>query len=94
MILVKYNLKLYQLIFTIVCLLLTNMALAGPNGILIIDLDRAYNSSKFGQWIRKDFQLKNESFNRGQHIFVQGQKPEKVYIVIDGEFEILRNMKN
>jgi len=37
---------------------------------------------------------KNEPFNRGQHIFVQGQKPEKVYIVIDGEFEILRNMKN
>ena len=85
MILTKYHFKLYQLIFTIVCLLLTNVALAGQNGILIVDLDRAYNSSKFGQSIRKDFQLNNESFNKENSTILESLKEEEIKLTKDRE---------
>ena len=85
MILVKYSFKVYRLIFTIVCFLLTNMALAEPNGILIVDLDRAYNSSKFGQSIRKDFQLNNESFNKENRTILESLKEEEIKLTKDRE---------
>ena len=85
MVLVKYKLKLYQIIFTMVCLLSTNIALAGPNGILIVDLDRAYNSSKFGQSIRRDFQLNNESFNKENSTILESLKEEEIKLTKDRE---------
>ena len=85
MILVKYSFKVYRLIFTIVCLLLTNVALAGQNGILIVDLDRAYNSSKFGQAIRKNFQLENQSFNKENSTILESLKEEELKLTKDRE---------
>jgi len=85
MMLVKNKLNLYQLFFTLVCVLSTNMALAGSNGILIVDLDRAYNSSKFGQSIRKDFQLNNESFNKENSTILESLKEEEIKLTKDRE---------
>ena len=61
------------------------MALAEPNGILIVDLDRAYNSSKFGQSIRKDFQLNNESFNKENRTILESLKEEEIKLTKDRE---------
>ena len=85
MFLAKYQLKLYQLIFTTFCLLSTNVALAGSNGILIVDLDRAYNSSKFGQSIRKKFQLDNQTFNKENSTILQSLKEEEIKLTKDRE---------
>ena len=85
MMLVKYKLKLSPFILTVVFVLLTNMALAASNGILIIDLDRAYNASKFGQSIRKNFQLKNESFNKENSAILESLKEEEIKLTKDRE---------
>ena len=85
MIFVKNKLNLYQLIFTLVCVLSTNLALAGSNGILIVDLDRVYNSSKFGQSIRKNFQLENQSFNKENSTILESLKKEELKLTKDRE---------
>ena len=85
MMLVKNKLNLYQLFFTLVCVLSTNMALAGSNGILIVDLDRAYNLSKFGQLIRKNFQLENQSFNKENSTILESLKEEEIKLTKDRE---------
>ena len=85
MIFVKNKLNFYQLIFTLVCVLSTNMALAGSNGILIVDLDRVYNSSKFGQSIRKNFQLENQSFNKENSTILESLKKEELKLTKDRE---------
>ena len=85
MMLVKYKLKMYQLNFILVYFLLTNMALAGSNGILIVDLDRAYNASKFGQLIRKNFQLENQSFNNENSSILESLKEEEIKLTKDRE---------
>ena len=83
--LVNYKLKFYQFIFTLVFVLLTNIALAGSNGILIVDLDRAYNSSKFGQLIRKNFQFENQSFNKENSTILESLKEEEIKLTKDRE---------
>ena len=85
MIFVKNKLNLYHLIFTLVCVLSTNLALAGSNGILIVDLDRVYNSSKFGQSIRKKFQLDNQTFNKENSTILQSLKEEEIKLTKDRE---------
>jgi len=85
MMFVKNKLNLHQFIFTLVCVLLSNMALAGSNGILIVDLDRAYNLSKFGQLIRKNFQLENQSFNKENSTILESLKEEEIKLTKDRE---------
>ena len=85
MMFVKNKLNFHQFIFTLVCVLLTNTALAGSNGILIVDLDRAYNLSKFGQLIRKNFQLENQSFNKENSTILESLKEEEIKLTKDRE---------
>lgn len=81
----KYKFGLYHTVFILVGLLSTNMALAGSNSVLVIDLDRAYKSSKLGQSIRKNFEIENQSFNEENNIILESLKKEEIKLTEDRE---------
>lgn len=56
---------------------------AEPVGILVIDLDRAYNSSKYGQSIRKNFEIENRSFNKENDTILKLLKAEEIKLTED-----------
>ena len=58
---------------------------AEPVGILVIDLDRAYNSSKYGQSIRKNFEIENRSFNKENDTILKALKEEEIKLTEDRE---------
>ena len=78
MILLNFIFKINYIILTLAFVLPTNMALAGSNGILVVDLDRAYKSSKFGKLIRKNFELENQSFNEENDAILDSLKREEI----------------
>ena len=78
MILLNFIFKINYIILTLTFVLPTNMALAGSNGILVVDLDRAYKSSKFGKLIRKNFELENQSFNEENDAILDSLKREEI----------------
>lgn len=83
MIFLNFKFKLYYIILIGTFSLITNMVLAGSNGILVIDLDRAYKSSKFGQLIRKNFELENQSFNEENEAILDSLKQEEIKLTND-----------
>ena len=85
MVFLNFKLKLYYVILTLVFVLLTNMALAGSKGILVVDLDRAYNSSKFGKLIRKKFEVENKTFNQENDAILDSLKREELKLTKDRE---------
>ena len=85
MIFSNFKFRKYYIIFTLAFVLLTNMALAGSNGILVVDLDRAYNSSKFGKLIRKKFELENQSFNEENDAILDSLKREEIKLTKERE---------
>ena len=85
MIFSNFKFKKYYIIFTLAFVLVTNMALAGSNGILVVDLDRAYNSSKFGKLIRKNFELENQSFNEENDAILDSLKREEIKLTKERE---------
>ena len=64
-------------------LLNAHVIYAEPVGILVIDLDRAYNSSKFGQSIRKNFEIENRSFNKENDTILKALKEEEIKLTED-----------
>ena len=78
MIFLNFSFKIYYIILSLAFVLSTNMALAGSNGILVVDLDRAYQSSKFGKSIRKNFGLENQSFNEENDAILESLKQEEI----------------
>ena len=78
MIFLNFTFKIYYIILSLAFVLSTNMALAGSNGILVVDLDRAYQSSKFGKSIRKNFGLENQSFNEENDAILDSLKQEEI----------------
>lgn len=82
MIFLKCN-KLSTVIFSILCALVTSIAMAQTNVILVVDLDKAYKMSKFGQSIRKAFQLENESFNEENNFILESLKQEEIKLTKD-----------
>ena len=64
-------------------LLNAHIIYAEPVGILVIDLDRAYNSSKFGQSIRKNFEIENRSFNKENDTILKALKEEEIKLTED-----------
>ena len=78
MIFLNFIFKINYIILTFAFVLSTNMALAGSNGILVVDLDKAYKSSKFGKLIRKNFELENQSFNEENDAILDSLKREEI----------------
>lgn len=66
-------------------LLNAHIIYAEPVGILVIDLDRAYNSSKYGQSIRKNFEIENRSFNKENDTILKALKEEEIKLTEDRE---------
>ena len=66
-------------------LLNAHVIYAEPVGILVIDLDRAYNSSKYGQSIRKNFEIENRSFNKENDRILKALKEEEIKLTQDRE---------
>ena len=85
MIFVNFIFKIYYVILTLAFVLSTNMALAGSNGVLVVDLDRAYKSSKFGKLIRKNFELENQSFNEENDAILDSLKREEIKLTKERE---------
>ena len=85
MIFLSFVFRIYYIILTLAFVLSTNMALAGSNGILVVDLDRAYKSSKFGKIIRKNFELENQSFNEENDAILDALKREEIKLTKERE---------
>ena len=56
---------------------------AQSSGILVVDLERAYETSKFGQSMRDAFNLKNKSFNQENIKILNSLKNEEIQLTAD-----------
>ncbi len=67
------------------CLLavLTQTLAAQSSGILVVDLERAYKTSKFGQSMRDAFNVENQSFNEENSVILNGLKDEEIQLTAD-----------
>ena len=61
----------------------TFTASAQSSGILVVDLERAYETSKFGQSMRDAFNLKNKSFNQENMKILNSLKNEEIQLTED-----------
>ena len=56
---------------------------AQSSGILVVDLERAYDSSKFAQAMRDAFNLQNQSLNEENNIILNALKEEELQLTQD-----------
>ena len=67
------------------CLLITfsQPAAAQSSGILVVDLERAYKTSKFGEFMRDAFNSENQSFNEENKVILNRLKDEEIQLTAD-----------
>ena len=57
--------------------------IAQSSGILVVDLERAYQISKFGIAMRDTFNIENKSFNQENTIILNSLKKEEIQLTED-----------
>ena len=57
--------------------------IAQSSGILVVDLERAYQISKFGKALRDTFNIENKSFNQENSIILNDLKEEEIQLTED-----------
>ena len=57
--------------------------IAQSSGILVVDLERAYQISKFGKAMRDRFNIENKSFNQENRIILDSLKEEEIQLTED-----------
>ena len=67
------------------CLLITfsQPAAAQSSGILVVDLERAYKTSRFGESMRDAFNSENQSFNEENKVILNRLKDEEIQLTAD-----------
>ena len=59
--------------------------IAQSSGILVVDLERAYQISKFGKSMRDTFNIENKPFNQENAIILNSLKKEEIRLTEDRE---------
>lgn len=72
-----------SLFFGFCSLALTSSAWAQASRILVVDLEKLYETSKFGRSIRDDFNSKNQIFNEENKVILQSLKDEEIKLTKD-----------
>ena len=79
----RVGINLALVAFSFIWAAFVQPVMAQSSGILVVDLERAYQISKFGKSMRDTFNIENRSFNRENTIILNSLKEEEIQLTED-----------
>ena len=79
----RIGINLALLTFSFIWAAYAQPVIAQSSEILVVDLERAYQISKFGKAMRETFNMENKSFNQENTIILNSLKKEEIQLTKD-----------
>ena len=79
----RMEINLVLVTFSCIWAVFAQPTIAQSSGLLVVDLERAYQTSKFGQAMRDTFNIDNKSFNEENVIILNSLKEEEIQLTKD-----------
>ena len=81
----RVGINLALVTFSFIWAAFAQPVIAQSSRILVVDLERAYQISKFGKSMRDTFNIENKSFNQENSIILNSLKKEEIRLTEDRE---------